>query len=68
MRIMEEGILKPRYFTCRVCGCEFIAEPGEYTIAITDEAAIAYYYMCCPKCCCNTNKSRELEWYEYITE
>lgn len=65
MKIIKEGILKTRYFTCRLCECEFIAEPGEYDLAITDESAIAYYYARCPKCRCNTNNSRELEWYEY---
>ena len=65
MKIIEEGILKPRYFTCRICGCEFIAEPGEYDLAATDESVIVYYYTRCPKCRFNTNNSRELEWYEY---
>lgn len=37
MRILKKGnlasLIKPEKFVCRVCGCEFIAEPREYEIA-----------------------------------
>lgn len=49
MRILKHGDLKPRKFVCRFCGCEFVAEIGEYKI--TNPAENYFWYsVYCPEC------------------
>lgn len=45
MKILKHGELKERKFTCKKCGCEFIADMSEYCFGITDD-----YMVDCPDC------------------
>lgn len=44
MKILNHGNLKPRKFTCRYCGCEFVANAKEYNVFES------WIYMYCPDC------------------
>lgn len=60
MKIIKHGNMKPRIFTCIVCGCEFIAEVNEYRttkIYIDDP----WYSSYCPECNSETIDSKPLE-------
>lgn len=46
MKILKNGDLQPRKFTCTNCGCEFVADMMEYTLAHVEEL----YCICCPEC------------------
>lgn len=46
MQIIKHGNLKSRYFICKSCGCEFIADKGEYKTATSDDN----FFVCCPEC------------------
>lgn len=46
MQIIKHGNLAPRYFTCRSCGCEFIADKREYNIAASGDN----FFVRCPDC------------------
>lgn len=64
MKIVKEGVLKPRHFTCHICGCEFITEPGEYTVTavhvnVTD--TIRFFDATCPMCGMTVAHSKEVE-------
>jgi hypothetical protein len=45
MKILKHGKLKERKFTCKICGCEFIADISEYHIHLQDG-----YSVQCPDC------------------
>lgn len=53
MKILREGNLKKNrpdiFFHCYECGCEFIAESGEYQYAVTSYNE-SYYSCKCPYC------------------
>lgn len=53
MKIIEQGKnLKTdieRKFHCNTCGCEFIAEKGEYYYEV-DKADCAHFAAYCPNC------------------
>ena len=46
MQIIKHGNLKPRYFICKYCGCEFIADKSEYKTAASGDNFFVY----CPEC------------------
>lgn len=46
MKIIKSGDRRPRRFTCRCCGCVFIAELGEYTVAASGDN----FFVHCPEC------------------
>ena len=54
MKILKHGDLKPRKFTCRTCGCEFVAnrdEYGSYSIYCPDTLDnIEVCRVYCPDC------------------
>lgn len=58
--ILKHGYLKPRKFTCGICGCEFIAEATDYT-AITSNNKILWYTTTCPDCYSDTVNSEPWE-------
>jgi hypothetical protein len=45
MKILKHGKLKERKFTCKICGCEFIADISEYRFSLADD-----FMVCCPDC------------------
>lgn len=54
MKIIEHGNLMPRLFTCKCCGCKFVADMKEYQIAINESA----FFVSCPEC---SNKHMKIE-------
>ena len=52
MKILKHGDLKPRKFICKTCGCEFVAEMGEYEIDrdIFQPNKEVTYDIACPDC------------------
>ena len=46
MHIIKHGNLSPRYFICKSCGCEFIADKSEYKTAASGDNFFVY----CPEC------------------
>jgi transcription elongation factor Elf1 len=46
MKIIKEGSLQARKFNCQFCGCEFIANIGEYRLLLKDRGA----HVQCPYC------------------
>ena len=48
MKILKHGDLKPRRFTCKNCGCEFVADMSEYEVAYCDHEKC--YCVDCPEC------------------
>ena len=60
MKILKHGSLDKRKFVCDVCGCEFVAETGEYTI--TKASGITLWYsIYCPYCDSYVDKSEPYE-------
>ena len=55
MKILKHGNLRPRKFTCRYCGCEFVANIKEYTMFDN------WIYMNCPECDTKTFDSEPWE-------
>lgn len=53
MKIIKQGkelnTKIERKFCCGICGCEYIAEQGEYYIE-TDEHGCIYFCSECPNC------------------
>lgn len=60
MIILKNGSLKPRKFFCLVCGCEFVAEHGEYTTQTVNDV-ILWYSASCPYCDSSTVTSEPWE-------
>ena len=51
MKIEKHGNLPPRVrFGCEVCGCEFVAEVGEYSVKIYPCNFGADAFCDCPEC------------------
>lgn len=46
MKILKHGDKMPRKFTCKFCGCVFVADRSEYTVA----ASLDNFYTTCPDC------------------
>lgn len=46
MHIIKHGNLEPRYFVCRYCGCEFVADKSEYKVAASGDN----FFVDCPEC------------------
>lgn len=64
MKIIKEGVLRPRHFTCHICGCEFIADPDEYTVTAVCVNAIdtiRFFDAECPMCRMMVGNSKEVE-------
>lgn len=64
MKIIKEGALKPRHFMCYTCGCEFIADPGEYTVTavcVNATDTIRFFNAECPMCGMTVGNSKEVE-------
>ena len=38
-----------KLFKC-ICGCEFTAEPGDYTLCLSQNKSSTYYTIDCPFC------------------
>lgn len=36
MTILKHGDLKPRHFSCDICGCKFVADLSDYEIDLFD--------------------------------
>lgn len=55
MRIIKHGFLPEYAFTCKRCGCEFIAAGNEYSRSdvydpVTDKVYLDSVYVNCPEC------------------
>ena len=48
MEILKHGDLKERRFTCKTCGCEFVANMKEYRSSIL--YTLTYFTVKCPYC------------------
>lgn len=46
MKILKHGNLIPRLFTCKKCGCVFVADMKEYSIAASGDN----FFVTCPEC------------------
>ena len=46
MKILKHGDKMQRKFTCKFCGCVFIADRSEYTAAVSRDN----FYTTCPDC------------------
>lgn len=46
MKILKHGDMMLRKFTCKFCGCVFVADRSEYQIA----ASLDNFYVRCPDC------------------
>lgn len=46
MKILKHGNKMQRKFTCKFCGCVFVADRSEYTVA----ASLDNFYTTCPDC------------------
>lgn len=46
MKIIKHGNMMPRRFTCRFCGCIFVADRSEYSTAASGDN----FYVNCPDC------------------
>ena len=49
MRIIKNGVLTFKKFTCGICGCEFVADVSEY-ITVTNSGNATGYEARCPTC------------------
>lgn len=49
MIVLKQGSKKPLKFVCKYCGCEFVAEVGEYN-TYTNNGSVSYCYAYCPNC------------------
>lgn len=61
MKIIKHGNLRPRHFYCRRCGCEFVADIGEYTVAASGDN----FFVKCPDCYMNFDQYAPLYKEEY---
>ena len=61
MRILKNGNLEARKFFCNICGCEFIAEPGEYIPQVANDVVL-WYSAFCP--CCDSSTVTSEPWEE----
>lgn len=46
MKILKHGNMMRRRFTCKYCGCEFVADRSEYNIAVSGDN----FFVTCPDC------------------
>ena len=46
MKILKHGYMMPRRFTCRFCGCIFVADRREYGTSVDG----CNFYVNCPDC------------------
>ena len=49
MQILKHGVFTQRKFTCKICECEFVADPDEYTVVRANNK-IFWYSSTCPEC------------------
>lgn len=56
-RNIERDRLQPRYFNCRMCGCEFWANKGEYKFKLSK------FGICAPCPTCGTNVVYDHDYY-----
>lgn len=62
MEILKRGKLERRKFTCWHCGCEFVANPSEYSSTYCNGVAL-WHDSNCPECGRNTSNNEI--WGEY---
>lgn len=46
MKILKHGNMMPRFFVCKFCRCEFVADRNEYGVAASGDN----FFVKCPDC------------------
>lgn len=51
IKVIKQGDMPPKKFTCPACGCEFEAGREDYSV---DEIGLGYYKYSCQCPCCKS--------------